>query len=67
MSNGDDGENDDGVVEENGVPPSQLTTEELEDAISSILRAVLYSSMHSLDMRTLELKCENVFTKARMQ
>ena len=37
----DDGEKDNDVVEENDVPPSRPTTEELEEAISAILRAAL--------------------------
>ena len=67
MSNADDGENDNDVVEENDVPPSRPTTEALDEAISVILRAALYSSEHGLQMRTLALQYENVFTKARKQ
>ena len=63
----DDGEKGNDVVEENDVPPNRPTTEELEEAISAILRAALYSSEHGLQMRTLALQCENVFTKARIQ
>ena len=50
MSNGDDGENHKGAVEENDVSPSQLTTEELKERISFILRAALYSSENGLEM-----------------
>lgn len=39
MTNADNSGNDNDVVETNDVPPSQLTTEELEEAVSSIIRA----------------------------
>ena len=55
------------VVEKNNVPPSQLTKEELEEAISSILRTTHYSSEHGLEMHTLALLFYNVFTKAKIQ
>ena len=54
------------------VPPSHLSscdlsTEELKEAISSILRAALYRSEHGLEMRNLTLKYENIFVIARIQ
>ena len=55
LSTVDDGENDKKVVEKNNVPPSQLTKEELEEVISSILRTTHYSSEHGLEMHTLAL------------
>ena len=55
MSNADGGENDKDAVEESNVQPSQLTTEELEEAISYISRTALCSSEHGLEIRTLAL------------
>ena len=49
-------------MKENDILPSQLTTEELEEAVSSILRAALYSSE-----RCLVLKFKNVLAKPRIQ
>lgn len=66
VSNADDGENNN-VSEENDATPSQLATEEFEKTINSMLRAPRYSSESGLEMHTLALKCENVFTKARIQ
>ena len=48
MSIAGNGENDNEVLTENKVPPSQPTTEKLEEAISTILRAALYTSKHDL-------------------
>lgn len=67
VSNADDGENDNNVSEENDATPSQLTTEEFEKTINSMLRAPRYSSENGLEMHTLALKCENVCMKARIQ
>ena len=67
VSNADDGENDNNVSEENDATPSQLTTEEFEKTINSMLRAPRYSPENGLEMHTLALKCENVCMKARIQ
>ena len=49
VSNADNGVNNNAVVKENNVPPSQLTTDELKEAIGSILRTALYNSEHGLE------------------
>ena len=46
------------------MPPSQLTTGELEEAISFILRAALYIPEYGLDMRqNAENEAEKHFRK----
>lgn len=66
-SNADDLENDNDAVEENDIPLIQPTKEELEKVISSALRAAFCSHENGFEMRTLVLKFESAFTKARIQ
>ena len=67
MSNSDDGENDNEVVEENEGRTHQPRIKKLDKAINGIQIAAIYISDQSLKMRTLALSCEKVFMNAKMQ
>ena len=67
VSNGDDGENHKGAVEENDISPSQLTTEELKERISFILRAALYSSENGLEMEHPRLNVKTFSRKPELR
>ena len=67
MSNSDDGENDNEVVEENEGPTYQPRIKKLDKAINGIQIAAIYISDQNLKMRTLALSCEKVFMNAKMQ
>ena len=67
MSNSDDGENDNEVVEENEGPTHQPRIKKLDKAINGIQIAAIYISDQNLKMRTLALSCEKVFMNAKMQ
>ena len=67
MSNSDIGENDNNVVQENHGPPRQPKPKELDEAVNAILIVEIYNFEEGLKMRTLALKCKNVFMKARIQ
>ena len=52
------------MMEEINIPPSWLTTEELEEVITGILRITPYSSELGLEVRALVLKYVELFFRS---